>query len=494
MTSFTIATRVLAFVFKIYLSRTVGAEVIGLYHIALSIFGMLTCITASGIPLTLSRKTAEYSTSGKKDAIPAITTSSIITGILASIVIVIIIFIFRGNIEFLFKDPRALPLFFIMLPALISTALYSIMRGWFWGMKDFTSFSVGELLEELLRIIFTILLAGGIISTINGAMGLALAFTLADIICAVVMVILFKRKGGKLKPPKETLSLLKSSTPITAMRLFTGIVSMLTAIIIPAKLTLYGMTINEATAAFGRVVGLAFPLIIIPLSLTNSITVVLIPEVSGQNALGNTKGISTKIDKAITLSVAITGLFLAMYIAFGREIGIIIYDDIVAGEFVKAGAWMMILIIINQITGAVLNSIAMEYTAFFNYAIGTVILLFLIIYLPQFIGIYALIVANGIFYLITLIFNIISLYRKDAIKIEFIKNSFITIIFAIPSAFVARSFFLLFAYNTPLIISVGISGVFLSVMYCLMVAVSGIIDIDYFYISKFNKKMGTTLK
>lgn len=464
-----------------------GAEVIGLYHIALSLFSMLTCITASGIPLTLSRMTAEHTSSGNENRIPSIIASSIVTGILSSVVIVILIFIFKGNLKFIVKDPRAIPLFLIMLPALISTTLYTIFRGWFWGKKDFKSFSLGELIEEIFRIIFTITLAGGIISSIKGATGIAIAFTVSDVMIALVMLYMFIRRGGRLKSPKEYLSLLKSSTPVTAMRLFSGIIASLTAFVIPAQLALYGMTINEATAAYGRVIGLAFPVIFIPLALTGSIVIVLIPEVSGQNILGNVKSIARKIDKTIMISVCITGLFLSAFIAYGREIGIILYNDVVAGEFIKAGAWMMIIICINQITSSVLNSLAMETTAFFNYVIGTLILIFLIYFLPRYIGIYALIAANGVYYLITLALNVYSLYKKGVLDLKFIKSCFLVIIFAIPSAYISRSIFEMIGYALPVYISTPIACIFLSIIYVMMIAVSDIINIKYFYIGRFQQ-------
>ena len=445
---------------------------------------MLTCITASGIPLTLSRKTAEYSMNGKHKIIPSLITSCIITGIIASIAIIIIIYIAKGSMSYLFKDPRAIPIFMIMLPALISTTLYTILRGWFWGIKDFTTFSFGELIEEVFRIIFTILLAGGIIETLKGEIGLALAFTISDVMIAIVMLFIFIKKGGKIGRPKEMKQLIKSSTPITAMRLFSGIISSLTAIIIPAQLILNGLSPSEATAAFGRVVGLAFPLIVIPMALTGSIITVLIPEIAGQNALGNLKGIRTKIEKVIILSVAITGLFLGVFIAFGREIGIIIYDDVVAGEFVKVGAWMMLPIVINQITSSVLNSLAMEIKSFINYILGAIILLFLIYFLPKYIGVYALIAANGVFSIITLMLNVISLKKKGVINLDFVKNCIYVIIFAIPSAYIGKCIFELIAYTMPLIISTSIACIVVLFIYSILILTSNIININYFYIGK----------
>ncbi|MDE5990760.1 MAG: oligosaccharide flippase family protein, partial [Clostridia bacterium] len=64
VTLISVFTRLLSFVFKIYLSRKLGAEILGLYQICMSVFMLFACICSSGIPVTLSRITAESDTVG----------------------------------------------------------------------------------------------------------------------------------------------------------------------------------------------------------------------------------------------------------------------------------------------------------------------------------------------------------------------------------------------------------------------------------------------
>ena len=52
VTGFSIATRLVSFIFKLWMSRALGAEVVGLYQIALSVLLMLFTITA-GAPTVL---------------------------------------------------------------------------------------------------------------------------------------------------------------------------------------------------------------------------------------------------------------------------------------------------------------------------------------------------------------------------------------------------------------------------------------------------------
>ena len=58
ITLFSFLTRILGFVFRIYLSWEMGAEMLGIYQVALSIIGVLMMLVSSGLPLSLSKFTA----------------------------------------------------------------------------------------------------------------------------------------------------------------------------------------------------------------------------------------------------------------------------------------------------------------------------------------------------------------------------------------------------------------------------------------------------
>ena len=66
VTFFSVTTRALGFILRIILSRFLGAEQLGHYQVAMSIFGVLMTLVASGLPLVVSRNVA-YNKSIKDD-------------------------------------------------------------------------------------------------------------------------------------------------------------------------------------------------------------------------------------------------------------------------------------------------------------------------------------------------------------------------------------------------------------------------------------------
>ena len=69
LTLFSFITRVAGFFFRIYLSRTIGSEQLGIYQIVFSVFIVIVTIVTSGLPLTVSKLTAKYTTENKKEKI-----------------------------------------------------------------------------------------------------------------------------------------------------------------------------------------------------------------------------------------------------------------------------------------------------------------------------------------------------------------------------------------------------------------------------------------
>ena len=115
VTALSCAERALGFLYRIFLSRSAGAEGLGLYQIALSVIGVLMTVSASGIPITVSRLMIKQRATEKGGELSAV--SAGVTAALATCMpIVAGLFLTRGSLGVLFADDRCVNLFLIMLP------------------------------------------------------------------------------------------------------------------------------------------------------------------------------------------------------------------------------------------------------------------------------------------------------------------------------------------------------------------------------------------
>ena len=212
-----------------------------------------------------------------------------------------------------------------MIPGLTITSVYAVIRGTFWGNTQFLTYSVIELLEEAVMVVVGIILVNGITDPMQGATYAAYAVLISYIFSFVTSVVTYFVKGGKLKSPAGELKpLFSSATPITAMRTATSVINTLVAVLLPARLIRYGMSGDVAVSEFGRVYGMAMPLVFMPSTFIGSLALVLVPELSSNYYSGNYKTLKNNIEKAIKFSVFIVSLIIPPFLVLGRNVGNII--------------------------------------------------------------------------------------------------------------------------------------------------------------------------
>jgi len=413
---------------------------LGIYQIALSVFFLLSTVTASGLPLTFSRKTAEFRTLKESRAEQGLLSSSLLWGTVVSSAFVVALYLLNGNAVVFFSDSRALPLFFILLPCLITTTLYSIIRGWLMGKKDFFTYSITEFSECIIRVILGVLFINGIVFGMRGAVGAATAFLLSDIICAVMLIVLLFAKGAKLAKPNGLKKILPNVASVTGVRLYSSAVTSLIAVFLPMQLVAAGLTQNLAVAEYGRIVGMVMPLLFAPFSLTGSLSVVLLPSAAADKAGGFTSALTLKIEKSLMLAVLFSSLFLCLYLPLGEEICRLLFNDSGTGKYLIYGAIIMLPMNINQISSSLLNSLGHEGKTLINYVLGTVLLLSSILFLTGSLGAFSLIIGLGLCYTLTAILNVRLLYKYSRFNFSFVKAMICSFVLAISIALICTLF------------------------------------------------------
>lgn len=430
VTVFSVATRLLSFLFKIWMSRTLGAEAVGIYQIAFSVLILLFSVTA-GAPTVLSRKIAECAANGDTKRQNALTTASLVIGLGSSAALVIVFLALSRHLGGLFADERCVPVFLVMLPALVTSSLYAPLRSWFWGRKKFLTFSSLELVDEGLKIGFSMLFAGGLFASVTGAVGVAVGMVVSDAVSVGVLFLLFFRAGGRLARPQGGRELISSSLPLSAVRMLTSLSASLSALVIPQRLVAGGMTAAAAAAEYGRVAGMALPLIMAPVTIISALSVVLIPDLAQLASAGKLDEIRAKLRTSLLFASIVASVFFAAYVPLGRELGSFFFGDENAGKLVSYAAVIIFPLALGSITTPVLNSLGMEKCSFFCYVCGLLCSLPCIFFLPDKIGIYAAAVASGTGFAVTAATGAFFLVRRLG-RLEGLARPVCVILFSLP--------------------------------------------------------------
>ena len=492
---FSAITRVIGFLFRIYISRTIGAEALGQYQVSFSLFMVLLTAVSSGLPFIVSRLTAEYRASKDIQSERKMVTASVIIGVILSLLLCGLVVLFLPVLRKVFADDKCIALLLILLPALVFSAVYNTIRGNIWGQNKYFSLCITELFEQVARVILFIILISGLLGSTDGAYVSAISMTGACLLSCVLVIIIFFATGGRFKASKDKQifkTLLKKSTPISGVRLASSLIQPLIALVIPMRLVAAGYTSAQALALYGTAMGMTIPFLYIPSTIIGSLSTALVPDLSSALVKGDMQYIQNRIVSAIRFTIFISVIFIPLYIGAGEVIGLFFYDNSLSGILLEQSAWVILPLGLTNITSSLLNSLGYELKSMKNYIIGAILLILSIWFMPKYLGINSLIIGFGSLFVITAILNIKMLKNIIGCKLQINRFLSLSIIFILPSAsitaFVCNLFLNFVGKFFALAVSCSIGALFY-ILLCLIFNLIQFNSIAVWLKQKLNKKL-----
>lgn len=412
LTSAGILSRILGFFYRIFLSRTIGAEGLGIYQMIFPIFGICFALCAGSIQTAISRFTAANREQGKRTLLCGFLISFSISLVLAALI--------RNCSDFLavhiLMEPKCTPLLPALALAIPFTSLHACVCGYFYGRENVHVPAIAQLLEQCVRI-FTVFLivdirhSQGREVTAQAAVFGLLAGETTSALFVLLMFFIFgskdslsKMKSGFssdihphtfsrtpmfLSLRSTAIPLMALAAPLMANRLVMNLLQSLEAIMIPNRLERFGLTGSQAVSVYGVLTGMALPFILFPSSVVNSLAVVLLPTVARQQALGNDTGIAKNLSLSIRCSLYMGILCVGVFTVFGEQLGICVFQNQDAGIFITILAWLCPFLYLDTTMGSVLNGLGKTTVTFVQHLISLLIrLAFVFFGIPRF-GIHA---------------------------------------------------------------------------------------------------------
>ena len=413
VTLFSVAERGLGFLYRVVLSRLLGAEGVGLYQVALSLFAVFLTLGTGGIPITVSRlickSKAERACRGESEAVGA----GVFLCLLLTLPVCILLICFPNVVGFLFTDKRGIPVFRILLIGLVFSSLYAVIRGSFWGNKRFLTPSVLELLEECVMVIAGVLLLSNVTSIQQGVNRAAWAVVISYLFsfsASALCFFLFKGKLGN--PTKQLKPLFNATLPITSVRACGSLISSAIAVLLPAMLVRAGASESEALTVFGVVSGMAIPVLFIPATIIGSLSLVLVPQLSEDFYAKKTQQLNKNLSRGLIVSVLVSLFLIPFFYALGDELGMLAFSEQLAGEYIRKGSVVLLPMSVTMISTSMLNSMGFEKQTFLHYFIGQAAQLLCILLLPSVCGGYAYVLGMGAGFVLNGVFNLVLLGKK----------------------------------------------------------------------------------
>lgn len=449
VTGLTVAERALGFLYRVVLSRLLGAEGLGLYQIALSFFSLCLTVGAGGLPVTLSRLSAKSRAENRLQDENAATAAALLLALLGTFPVVLAFYCFGNRLAGTLSDARALPVLRILLLGECAAACCAVLRGRFWGEKEFFLPSALELAEEIVMVLVGTVLLQTASDPVSGAKTAAWAHTISVFVGCAVAVAAFIWRNGKLAAPKPQLKpLIKAAAPVVAVRSCGALVGSAVAVLLPLALMRTGMESRAATELFGVVSGMVLPLLCMPSTLIGSLALVLVPELSEAHSRRREAQLAKDVERGLQFAFLVACALLPVFFTLGETFGRLAFSNEAAGKLIVRGAWLLLPMSLTVISSSMLNSMGYEKQTFLFFLFGTATLLLSVLLLPRVCGVYAYLLGFGCSHAVNAVCSL-ALLRRRCPRVRFrLKESFLALCAAFALALLGRAAFRLFSRIT----------------------------------------------
>lgn len=402
LTAAGVISRIIGFFYRIFLSRTFGAENIGIYQLISPVMALAYSISVAGFQTAISRITATAGAAkDHKEADSAgmlrsytVLAAGMLLSLAFSLGISCFVCLYAEEIAASFLlEARCAPLLKILALSFPVSSIHSCVSGYFYGRKSagFPAFS--QLFEQLVRVGSVLFLCSSYLTGNPGRtpdISIAVVGMVAGEITSAILSLLYLwhcfRKADKyagmakeFPVPRKIFSitalfpeLFLMAVPLSAGRIIQNLLQSIESIAIPDRLRMFGLDTASALSEYGILTGMSLPFILFPTALTGSIAVMLLPTVSEAQALHQERTIARAVHRSVHYCLLLGFFCLGFFLLFGPALGKFVFHQERAGSYLQILGFMCPFLYMNSTLSSILHGLGKTIRSFF-YSVASLL-------------------------------------------------------------------------------------------------------------------------
>ncbi len=306
--------------YRIPLTNIIGGRGLGLYQMVYPAYCLLLTISATGIPSSIAKLTAERLGKGETDRPLFVTAMKlfVVVGLVGSLLLAVVApFLAKaqGSEEVLFG-------YYALAPSVLLVSAISVLRGYFQGRSRMFPTALSEVAEQIVKVGFGLFFAYRYKENIPKAVTfLLLSVSLSELVALLLLILLYRKTRDKAEGNEggrvASKSILRLSIPVTFNAMLIPLSALLDSVLAPRLMGAYA---ENAVTLYGLFSGGAITVINLPVSVCYGIAAASIPAVS--RAL-TSRGDSPK--KRVFFS-----LFVTLALSLPAAVGLYLFAEPVA--------------------------------------------------------------------------------------------------------------------------------------------------------------------
>lgn len=464
--------------FNVYLTGKLGAEGMGMVSLVYSIYAPALTLALSGIQLTCTRLCAEALEQKKgrqaKRALVGCLLYSLFFGMLSAV----LLYLLSDPIAlFILHTPFASGYLKILAPSLPAAALSSCLTGYFTAIRQVRYTALSSVLGQGVKIGATIYLLSLFGTGILGVGATFVATCLSEILGTVLLLFftfLLQKKSlpqtGKILPglPRQIFGI---ALPLAFAAWVRSALVSAEHVLIPKGLIKYGAGSSAALATYGRIQGMALPVIFFPTAILTAFTSLLIPEISRFYAENKQKDIERTASRMLRLTLFFSIACGTAMLFFGKDLGNALYDCKETGKLIALFAPLIPVMYLDTATDSILKGLNDQVYCMKINILDAFISLLMVFFLVPKMGASGYVLTVFLSECFNTLFSLSRLAKKTGLTLPLLPSLILPLLSSFVAAGCARlAFSSLQSLPSP--ISLAIAFVIFMMVYCLLLIIS----------------------
>lgn len=440
--------------YRIPLTNIIGAEGMGLYQMVFPLYTVLLTVSSGGLPVAISKVVSEKKSRGDEEGAKRVLSASLISLSAAGLAAALTVVLLRGKIAQIQGNPKAALPYLGIAPSLVFVAVISCFRGYFQGGQNMLPSALSQVTEQVVKLAAGLFFARKLMAyslewAVFGALiGVSLSELVAMATLAVRFFVSDRKRKKKLKinaadvnfetaadvgsiAPQRSQSrgeilkeVYKVAIPVTLGSLVMPITQVIDSILVINLLVGAGFARAEATSLFGLATGPVNSLINMPVVVTLSLSVALLPKAAA--CFGRGENPVKDVTQSMKFGFAIGLLGTLILCLYSKPIMSVLYGKglsaeqiAVGGELLQIGGLSVLYVSILQVATSVLQAASEPHKPALNLLYGAVCkVVFTLVLLPVF-GIRGAMAGTVLCYAVTCFLDVSAMRKTAAAQPKF---------------------------------------------------------------------------
>ncbi len=374
-------SQVVGFLYRIALSRLIGAETVGLYQLVMPVYSMLMSMTAVGLTVAVSTLSARQYALGDTGGVRFTLRRALGCFALVALPLGAVVALASDPISvYLIGDARTRLGIMLLVPCVLLTGVENLHKHCFYGIGRVRPPAAVETAEQLIR-------AGAVIGLLvlllprtgEETVGIiVLGMVLCEIFSAVTLTLLFQRHWRR-EPPGPAgervtrRQMFAIALPVGGTSLLGTLLGSANAVLIPSRLVAGGAAASEAMASFGVLCGMTLPLLALPTGFIGALCLVMVPDLARRTAKGDRRAAGSFLDRVMTATSLLIAPAMALLTVVGPTVGRVLFREQEVGGYMLPLAVGTLLGCYQSVLSGALNGLGLQSRAARNAIVSDVV-------------------------------------------------------------------------------------------------------------------------